>query len=295
MKTKSKGMRTKSKGVLTVIISATIFGITPIMANFVYKNGGNPISLAFYRFLFILPFLYFVIKKDESMDLYVTKEELKSIILVGVLGYGSTGLLLFSSYNYIPSGMATTIHFMYPAFVILGSILFFKGKTNLIKLISVMFSILGVLMFFDSSGSVKIIGIIFAFASSITFAFYTVYVDKSILRNMNTIKLTFYLCLMACIMTFIFCLITGNVIVKVTPMGWLMSLVLSLSIAYALSLFQMGIKIIGSQRAAILSTFEPITSVVLGILLLNESFGLRTILGIIFILISVVLISLFDK
>lgn len=288
-------MRTKSKGVLAVIISATIFGIMPIMANFVYKNGGNPIGLAFYRFLFVLPFLYFVIKKDESMDLHVTKEELKGIILVGVLGYGSTALLLFMAYSYIPSGMATTIHFMYPAFVILGCILFFNGRTNLIKLVSVVFSILGVLMFCDSSANINILGIIFAFASSITFAFYTVYVDKSLLRNINTIKLTFYLCLIATIMMFIFSLVTGNLILKINPAGWLMILVLSLSVAYASSLFQIGIKIIGSQRASILSTFEPITSVLLGILLLNENFGIRTIFGILFILVSVTLISLFDK
>ena len=288
-------MRTKSKGVLAVIISATIFGIMPIMANFVYKNGGNPIGLSFYRFLFVLPFLFFVIKRDESIDLYLTKEELKGIIFVGVLGYGSTALLLFLSYSYIPAGIASTIHFIYPAFVILGSILFFKGRTNLIKLISVVFSILGVIMFCDTSANINFIGVAFAFISSITFAFYTIYVDKSLLRNINTIKLTFYLCLIACIMMFVFSLITGNLILKMNPAAWLMILVLSISVAYALSLFQIGIKIIGSQRASILSTFEPITSVLLGILLLDESFGIRTLFGIIFILVSVILISLFDK
>lgn len=288
-------MRIKSKGVLAVIISATIFGIMPIMANFVYKNGGTPIGLAFYRFLFVLPFLFFVIKRDESMDLHLTKEELKGIIFVGVAGYSSTALLLFLSYSYIPAGMATTIHFIYPAFVILGSILFFNGRTNLIKLISVVFSILGVVMFCDTGANINMLGIIFAFASSITFAFYTVYVDKSLLRNINTIKLTFYLCLIASIIMFVFSLVTGNLILHITPIGWLMVLVLSISIAYASSLFQIGIKIIGSQRASILSTFEPITSVLLGIVLLNESFGIRTLFGIIFILVSVTLISLFDK
>lgn len=288
-------MRIKSKGLLAVIISATIFGVMPIMARVVYKSGGNPVGLAFYRFLFVLPFLYFIIKRDESMDLHVTKEELKAIILVGVLGYGSTALLLYLSYSYIPSGMATTIHFIYPAFVILGTILFFNGKTNLIKLVSVGFSILGVAMFCDTSGNISILGIFFAFASSITFAFYTVYVGRSLLRNINTIKLTFYLCLIASIMMFVFSLVTRNIIFKMDLIGWVMALILSISVAYASSLFQIGIKIIGSQRASILSTFEPITSVILGILLLDESFGMRTIFGIIFILVSVTLISVYDK
>ena len=96
-------------------------------------------------------------------------------------------------------------------------------------------------------------------------------------------------------MMFVFSLITGNLILKMNPAAWLMILVLSISVAYALSLFQIGIKIIGSQRASILSTFEPITSVLLGILLLDESFGIRSLFGIILILVSVILISLFDK
>lgn len=43
-------MSSKSKGILAVIISATIFGSMPLMAKVVYESGGNPVSLTFYRF-----------------------------------------------------------------------------------------------------------------------------------------------------------------------------------------------------------------------------------------------------
>lgn len=288
-------MNTKSKGILAVILSGTIFGSMPLMAKIVYEAGGNAISLTFYRFLLILPFLYLLIKQNKDENLKITKEELKKIALVGTLGYGATALLLYLSYNYIPSGMATTIHFIYPVFVILGCILFFKEKTNMIKIIAVILCISGVFMFYDGDGSVNFTGIILSFSSSITFAFYTIYLDKSGLKKMNTIKLTFYLCIIASIMIFIFSIATNTFTIDIKPIGWLITLILSLSVGLGVNLFQIGIKTVGPQSTSILSTFEPITSVIIGVLILHESFGIKTIIGSGLILIAVILISIFDK
>lgn len=288
-------MSTKSKGILAVILSGAIFGSMPLMAKFVYEAGGNAVSLTFYRFLLILPFLYILFKQNKNETLKITKEEFKNILLVSILGYGATPLLLYSSYNYIPSGMATTIHFVYPAFVILGCILFFKEKTNMIKIIAVTLCILGVFMFYDNDGSVNLIGILLSFASSITFAFYTVYLDKSGLKEMNTIKLIFYLCMIASTMIFVFGIATNTLVFNIKPIGWLFTVALSLSVGLGVVLFQIGIKTVGPQSTSILSTFEPITSVIIGVLILNEGFGIKTIIGSGLILIAVILISIFDK
>lgn len=291
----SKSMSSRSKGILAVIISATIFGSMPLMAKVVYESGGNPVSLTFYRFFLILPFLYLLIKGNKEETLWITKEELKKIVLVGTSGYGATALLLYLSYNYIPSGMATTLHFIYPVFVILGCILFFKEKPSIIKIIAVILCILGVMMFYDPTGDINFTGIFLAFASSITFAFYTVYLDKSGLKQMSTIKLTFYLCLIASIMMLIFSIVTKTFTIDMKPLGWLMALFLSLSVGFGVNLFQIGIKIVGPQTTAILSTFEPITSVIIGVLLLNENFGIKTIFGVGLILLAVIIISIFEK
>lgn len=150
-------------------------------------------------------------------------------------------------------------------------------------------------MFYDGSGEINLTGIFLSFASSITFAFYTIYLDKSGLKEMSTIKLTFYLCLIASIMMLIFSLVTNTFTINIKPIGWLMAMFLSLSVGLGVNLFQIGIKIVGSQNTSILSTFEPITSVIVGILILNESFGIKTFFGIGLILLAVIMISIFDK
>ena len=74
-----------------------------------------------------------------------------------------------------------------------------------------------------------------------------------------------------------------------------MIIILSLSVGFGTSLFQFGIKTVGPESTSILSTFEPITSVIIGVLILNEIFGIKTIIGSALILIAVILISIFDK
>ena len=223
-----EGLVTKQRGALAVIISAIVFGSMPLMAKIVYQYGSNPISLVFYRFSLVLPFLFFWVRKNRKDSLKVNSGELKKIIIVSVFGYATTALSLFISYIYIPSGMATTIHFTYPIFVILGCIAFFKEKTNIIEMVSVILCFLGIIAFYDGSSEINLMGIGLAFISGITYAFYTIYIDKSGLKEMGTIKLTFYLCLISSIIILIFGIITQSLIIDMKPMGWIISISLSI-------------------------------------------------------------------
>lgn len=112
---------------------------------------------------------------------------------------------------------------------------------------------------------------------------------------MYPLKLTFYLCLIASVFMFIFSVVTGTLTIGITPLGWLLTSVLSIVVALgAVSLFQVGINIIGSQSTAILSTFEPITSVIIGVLAFDEEFNIRILMGCIFILLSAILLAVSD-
>ena len=55
--------------------------------------------------------------------------------------------------------------------------------------------------------------------------------------------------------------------------------------------FQIGVKYTGPESAAILSTFEPITSLVIGILLYNENFSAKAIAGCVLILSASVIVA----
>ena len=97
--------------------------------------------------------------------------------------------------------------------------------------------------------------------------------DKSGLKNQPVFKISFYVALMSSIAMGIFGIGTGELtLTTLTPQAWFISTVFALlCTVVALSLLQIGIKHVGASTAAILTTFEPITSIICGVLLLGET------------------------
>lgn len=288
-------MQRKYAGYFAVIISGIIFGCMPLLAKIVFSNGGNAINLVFWRFFIAIFPLYIIVRRNKNISLMITKVEMKQVLILGSIGYAGTAVSLFLSYNYITTGMATTLHFVYPIFVILGYSFFYKQKINLVKLISVILCTIGIVLLYDGSASVSILGIILAFLSGLTYAFYVLYIDKSGLKTMNPIKLTMYLSIVGSFVMLIFSIASGSFTVNLNITGWIFTFILSIVVALgAVSLLSVGIKLIGPQSSSILSTLEPITSVIIGSLVFNEELGMRGFMAISLILIAVTLIAVFD-
>lgn len=284
-------MEVRAKGLCAVIISAVFFGLMPLFAKIICANGGNTFSMAFYRFFIALFPLYFYLRY-KKISLSISRKRLWQILRIAGLGYGATALLLYLSYDFIPSGMATTVHFVYPVFVILGSILFLKEKAEPMKLLCVALCMGGVLLFYNGETGGSIVGLLLAFGSGLTYGFYIMYLDKSGLQDMPTLKLIFYMNVAASAILLGGNLATGHFTVMMNPKAWIAMIVLSVGASFVgVCLFQKGVSIVGPQNAAILSTFEPITSLVVGVLLFHEAFNLYTALGCLLILISVVIVA----
>lgn len=285
-------MKATHKGILFTALSAVIFGFTPILARITYDGGANGTSITFLRAVLSLPVL-FVLLKRKGISFRLHPTERKGILLVGIFGTSLTTILLYISYSYIPVGMATTLHFGYPMLVAAGCVCFFQEKMNAYKLTALASGTAGIALFFERGSQTGVIGMVLALLSGVTYAFYIIYVDKCGLKEMYYFKLSFYLCVMMSLVSGGFGLATGTLTLNLTPKAWLFALLVSLFTSVgAISLFQLGIKLTGAPTAAILSTLEPIISVVLGVLVLGESISVPKIVGCLFILVSVVLITL---
>ncbi len=284
-------MDTRTKGILTTVVSAVFFGCIPFFVKTICAGGGNTLAAAFYRFFLSLPVLYLYLK-GHGVSMKMSKEDLAKTVLVTVFGYGGTAVLLFSSYDFIPSGMSTTIHFMYPVFTLLGCMIFLKDKVSPMKLLCVALCFGGVLLFYNEESSGSLIGMALAFLSGITYAFYTIYLGRSGLQKIETLKLIFYMNAVAAAMIFVMAVSTQRFTLQLTPLAWGTALVFASATSLIGVLgYQTGVKNIGPQNAAILSTFEPITSVIIGILVYQESFSVRTLLGCLCILSAVVIVA----
>jgi len=289
-------MKSHYKGYILIILSAVIFGFMPIGAKIVYEGGGNSFSLVFYRSVFALPTLFILILRKKDVSMSITKEEFKKITILVVGGLALTPILLFSAYNYISSGTATVVHFVYPIFVLLGCAIFFGEKINNIKRICVVLCMAGIIFLSSPLELGSILGLSLSFISGISYAFYIIYLDKSGLKNMYHFKLGFYAAIVGCIVMLIFTLATGKLVITMTPKAWIATIIFANAITVgAVVLFQIGVQTINSQKAAILSTFEPITSIIIGVLFMGEVLTFKIAVGSILILTSVIILTVFDK
>lgn len=101
------------KGILCTVLSALLFGFTPVLASYTYEMGSTPETLTFYRNAMAIP-MALVILLVRRIPLKVSGVVLRDMLLIGILGRGVTTLMLYSSYSFVGIGTATTLHFMYP-------------------------------------------------------------------------------------------------------------------------------------------------------------------------------------
>lgn len=284
-------MNTRTKGLLATMISAVFFWFIPLFVKTICAGGGNSVSAAFYRFFLSVPILYIYLK-TQGISMRITRTEFAKIALITIFGYGGTAVLLFSSYNFIPSGMSTTIHFMYPVFTILGCMIFFKEKVSPLKLLCVALCFGGILLFYNGESGGSVLGMALSFLSGVTYAFYTIYLEKSGLQKMENLKLIFYMNTVAAALILVMALLTAQFTLRLTPLAWGTAVFFATATSLIGVLgYQIGVKCIGPQNAAILSTFEPITSVIVGVLVYREAFSARTLLGCLCVLSAVVIVA----
>ena len=282
------------KGYTFVILSAVIYGLMPLMAKYIYAEGVSAFSLVFLRNFIALPVLA-VLSVLNKQPLKISFKEFTKISVIGIFGCLITPVLIFISYNYIASGTVTVLHYIYPAIVIVISALFLKQKQSITNIISVAICIIGILLFYNPAEPINLKGGALALLSGITFAIYVVLLSNFKNRKTTGFAFGFYISLACSIVMLIICLATNRLTLPKTLFGWSLTTLFAIAISVgAVVLFQQGTFIIGGEKASILATAEPITSVIVGALIFNEILNLRTVFGTVLVILASILIAISD-
>lgn len=276
------------KGYIYTALSAIIFGLMPLLTKIIIARGATSLTIPFFR-VFYVTIVLFLVLKIKKIDLHLEKRDLISAILTSIFGSGLTIIILNESYNYVDTGIAISLHFLYPLFVAILCCFFYGEKIKKKQIISLSFALVGIICFM-SKGNGSLFGYFLAIASGLTYAFYLVKMDKSGLVKMNALKLSFYLALFTTIEIFTMNLFMQEVVFKMDALSYGLLLVLALSSSFlATVLLQKGVLLLGSTRASFICLLEPVTSIIVGILWLNEAFTLNKGLGGLAIIISLII------
>lgn len=283
---------TEFKGIVFSIVSAVIFGLMPIFAKYMYADGCSAAGLLFLRFLFGTIILYLLAKRSMHNPLTISKQQLKEIWILSI-SFAPTPLLLYLSYNYTSTGAATTLHFVYPACTFLLCRLLYKDEVYRVQWLCLAMVTFGLALFYDGGDAQSMFGLFLAFMSGVIFAFYLTYLSKCSVKTSEKFWMNMHLSIACGIIVLVVAWPLRIFQLPNTLSAWLLAIVFAVLMTVVGGvLLQQGVRYIGAQQAAVFSTFEPLTSIVMGVLFLGESLVLRTGIGIVLILIAVVLLMI---
>ena len=196
----------------------------------------------------------------------------------------ATSFSLVIAYQNIASGVASTIHFMYPLAVALAMMGFFGEKRSFAILFAVLVSLSGAGLLssgkIDFEGGNTTIGLIAAGLSVFFYGGYIVGVRKSRAVQIPSTALTCYVMGLGALFFIIGGYLTGGIRLANDTYTWLNILGLALP-ATAISNITLvkAIKYIGPTLTSIFGALEPLTAVVIGCLIFNESFTPASAIG----------------
>lgn len=285
----------KFKGFLYGIVASSTFGLLPLFTLPVMGEGLTTFSILSYRMLFA-SILVAVLMLIGRVSFATNLKELRWFAVLGFLYYGSAALL-FQAYGGMASGLATTLHFMYPVSVTVIMALVYKQRPSVVTICAIILSLVGVALLClreSSTGVSSLLSVFLVLLSGVCYAVYLVLVSTvKRINQQNSQKLTFYV-LMFSGAFFMLSTLQGGGLQIIPNASAGINLLLMATLPTLLSNLALvrSVKNIGSTLTSVLGAMEPLTAIIVGILVFDESLRGLMIVGIILILVSVSLIVL---
>lgn len=281
-------------GTIAALLAAICYGFIPFFT-LPIKQGepsdfmSDP-SILFYRFGFAALVIGLVMLVRRQ-DFKVTRGELVTLIYLSFISDGSA-LFLIDGYNYMSSGVATTLHFMYPVVTALLMMTFYHEARRLSTILAIIMSVAGVgVLCWDPTGHTSLQGIIIVLISAVFYALYLIRVNRSRAAHMDSLKLVFYILFIGALIFLAEALRQNSFqpISSSLQFGNLVALALICTIVTNVCLV-VSVKRIGSTMTAVIGALEPLTAVVVGCLVFHEAFTWQVLTGILLIIPAVVII-----
>lgn len=283
----------KLNGFLYGLLSSASFGLIPLFTIPVMRQGMQFESILLYRFAFATLTLGLILLLD-GQSFRINRRDIPSLVLLAFL-YLMSAVFLFWGYKFMASGIATTLHFMYPVLTTLIMMLFFREKKSIWRFLAIILAVSGVFFLSqgDDSGNITITSILIVLLSALGYALYLVTVSQLKVGQMKGLRLTFYVFLFGTLLLLAGINATGDI----QPIGnWhiagnLMMLAIIPTVISNLALVR-AVKCIGSTLTSVLGAMEPVTAVCVGIFMFGEPFTSSIGLGIALIITAVTVIIL---
>ncbi|GEM47867.1 DMT family transporter [Deinococcus cellulosilyticus] len=283
-------MRPHLKGTLMVVISAFGFATLGIFAKFSYQMDFNFQSTLAWRFglAALVLFLLMLLKKEWTLK----PEQRVPALLLGMVGYAIQASVYFLALQHLSAGLTALLLYAYPAFVTLLEWWLERKTPTKTTLFALLLAFAGIVLTTQMDGKISVLGIVLAVASGVWYAIYLT-VSSRIIRDTHPVPTSAFLSLGAALAFLTWALLgEGFNVPHNAAEGMLLFGIATVATVIPVIGIFYGIRILGTSQTAILSTLEPIFTLLLGALLLHETLAPQQFVGGAMVLGSVVLLQL---
>lgn len=266
------------------IAAGVSYGMNPLFAKPLLAQGVEVSVMLFWRYLLAVGFMaILMLAKRESFSL--RKGQIPTVLLLGVL-FCMSSLLLFESYKFIPSGLATTLVYLYPTLTAI--ILLFCGVVpDLRTWLCIIATLAGVVLLCIPSGEIQLnaIGMLLAAGSALCYALYLIIINRSHrIESVSAHSITFYsLCTGSVIFLAMRLSGGGSIISGLDSAGVWAELAGLAFFPTMVSLLTLAVstRMIGPTKTGVLGVFEPLTAILIGTAAFGEPMTATILAGIV--------------
>jgi len=286
----------KNRGVLGVVfglISASLYGITPIFVYHATEHGADSFGLMCSRYIIAVFVLLIVRAFTKGLRNWPARKLSLKLFLLGAIGLYSNSICMFTAFDYLPSGLAMVLFYFYPILVVLFGWLFFRHVPPKIIWPCLAITLVGVALSASNLSGGQAKGVAIIVFGAFAYAIYSVLAAASMPK---TDLLT------GLILIFGGAGFSFVVVWLIDPPGlpttmpyvadvWLPALEIGIiGTIGAMGIFFAGMNLIGASKSAVIQTWEVLVAICSGVFFLNQSFSIRQLFGAVLILSGVIVL-----
>lgn len=274
-------------GILFITISAASFGTLAIFGRFLYADGLDTFSMLFLRFglAALLMTIILLIRKEK----FPGGKILLQLIGMGALGYVGQSFSYLSAIKYASAGLVALLLYLYPMFVFVLSVIVLREKVTWVKVVALVLALTGTALTVDPEGG-QLPGILFSLSAGLIYSVYII-VGTNVMKHVSALQSSVVIFASAGAVYGLLMVVNG-VHLPATNAGWIniAGMVLVATVIPVVT-FLAGLERIGPTNAAMLSTLEPVVTVLLAVWIFGELLKPIVMLGGGLILLAVILLS----
>ncbi|WP_411879443.1 DMT family transporter [Polaromonas sp. YR568] len=264
-------------GLLLATFGAIAFSGKAIIVKLAYRYGVDAVTLIMYRMLFALPIFAVMAWWASRGKAALTRKDWLGVLWLGFTGYYLASFLDFAGLAFISASLERLILYLNPTLVLLLGLVMYKRRVSAPQIIGMAISYCGVVLVFGHEitlqGADAAWGALLVFLSAVSYALYLVYSGEMV-RRLGALRLVGLATTVACLCCLLqFVLLRPMSAAAVAPeVIWLSLLNATLCTAVPVLMVMMAIERIGAGMAAQTGMVGPMSTILMGVLILGEPF-----------------------